>query len=1162
MFLHFRSRKALLFLVLTTLATASDLAAAPIVPISVVSRKDHGSNIFDVFDVPLPLTGAPGVECRGDTGEHQLAIEFATPVTVTTVAVTTGVGYLVDWWVFGSTVHVFLTGVSNGQRLTVTLSMVRDGTGSVHDVIVPMIVLAGDTTASGNVDGNDSVEVENQIGQPLSVANSRMDVTLDGAIDETDVKFVDNRVGGNSVSLAFPRPDLLTSGNGSASVLLRSDGTLSSWGTIPGDGTPRARSYPSPLPALTNIISVSAGEAHAAALAANSVVWAWGENSDGQVGDDTNTLRRSPIPVMGNATSVKAGGYHTLALLPDGTVAAWGQNSYGQLGFGTTSNYPLPAVINGLTGITQIAAGFQRSLALGTGGTVWTWGYQSEDPKNPGIVFYTEPVQVEGLAQVVAIAAGSGHAVAVVKGGTVHTWGNNASGELGDGTTTYSAVPVEIRGLSNVVAVSASHSHTLALLADGTVQAWGSNEFGQLGIGSDGDFSTVPVQVGSLTNIVAVVAARTYSMALQSDGTIWAWGAPNAALGLASTTNTTSPQHVVSGLLDQNANSMDDRWELQYFGNLDQTAEGDYDGDGISNLEEFQNSHTNPASGDSDGDFVLDGEEIAAGSDPNDNTSYPPRLRDASRYLRMTSYFFYVHIEYWLETSWGYHPGSEEDIAPHPFLTDLGPILAARVALPTDVERSYGDAMVAATSYANSSLLLQHRRLWLHRFPATGVEARRKVLVLRVRTLGNTADPALARIETLVIPAGQTTSNAIDSATDFSQTQPVATQWEPEYIAEVIVPMDIVSVSFYGDKYWELEKDDGTAVYEAPHWVDLDHNSDATNTAIGERNSPVAFTRNTKPKISAAFKTPGLTAGTPIKIRAHGSDGIEIPATAAHVEGDYTSIPLTESTTPFPDTIKYYNNGDSTAFTLTWEMSIDGGSTWIELGVTKHTVYLTLADPQTDMRYETVASIGCRNADGMETESDLVERVWRDFEDLRVSRVGTTSAMMYWGSWASEVDCDEQTPSCTSAAGLLKNGDGRCGAWMRFLDAALRFQGIEGCKQLKITTKDIPYKGETLTGDGFYVKNWDVSDLPPVALLGVPAQGENNDDPHSAFDDHALVEYAGQLYDPSYGHRYSNLSQWEDASLDFLWYRDTGNTRQGALNSLGDEQTQKEVIDP
>ena len=499
----------------------------------------------------------------GDTGEHQLVIEFPTPVTVETVSDSSGVAPVSDWWVDGSTVYVFLTGVPDGQRLTITLGMVSAGNG-VHDVIVPMSVLAGDVTASGNVDGSDKGDVQSQIGQPITVANFRMDVNADGTIDETDVKLVKKRMGGNTVSVGFPQPNLLASGEYSASLVFNSGGTISSWGAIPGDGTPRARSYPLVLTTLANTISVSAGEAHAVALAANSVVWAWGENSDGQVGDDTNTTRRSPIPVMGNAISVKAGGYHTVALLPDGTVATWGQNSYGQLGFGDTTNRTVPVVINGLTGITQIAAGFERSLALGPGGIVWTWGYQSEDPENPGIVFYTEPVQVDGLGGVVAIAAGSGHAVVVMKDGSVQTWGNNSSGELGDGTTTYSAVPVQNRDLTKVVAVSTSHNHTLALRADGTVQAWGSNEFGQLGIGSEGDFSTVPVQVDSLADIVAIVAARSYSMALQSDGTVWAWGAPNPALGLGSTTNTTSPRQVVFGLLDQNANSMDDRWELQY----------------------------------------------------------------------------------------------------------------------------------------------------------------------------------------------------------------------------------------------------------------------------------------------------------------------------------------------------------------------------------------------------------------------------------------------------------------------------------------------------------------------------------------------------------------------------------------------------------------------
>lgn len=1157
MFHNFRSRKALLFLVLATLATASGLAGPPVVPISAVSRKDHGGLIFDVL---LPLTGAPGIECRGDSGEHYLVIEFPTPVTVETLSVSTGVGYPGDWWVDGSTVHAFVTGVADGQRLTVTLGMVSAGNG-VHDVLVPMSVLAGDVTASGNVNGSDKGDVENQIGQPITVANFRMDVTADRTIDETDVKFVKQRMGGNTVSVAFPQPNLLASGEYSASLVFNSDGTISSWGTIPGDGTPRARSYPLVLTTLTNTISISAGEAHAAALAANSVVWVWGENSDGQVGDDTNTTRRSPIPVMGNAISVKAGGYHTVALLPDGTVATWGQNSYGQLGFGDTTNRTVPVVINGLTGITQIAAGFQRSLALGPGGIVWTWGYQSEDPENPGIVFYTEPVQVDGLPQIIAIAAGSGHAVAVMKGGSVYTWGNNSSGELGDGSTTYSAVPVEVTNLTNVVAVSASHNHTLALLADGTVRAWGSNEFGQLGIGSDGDFSSAPVQVSSLTNIVAIVAAGTYSMALQSDGTIWAWGAPSPALGLASTTNTTSPQQVFWGLLDQNANFMDDRWELQYFGNLNQTAEGDYDGDGVSNLEEFQDSHTNPAAGDSDGDFVLDGDEIAAGSDPNDYTSYPPRLRDASRFLRIwRSFPDHAEIDYFLETSWGAFPGGEEHISPHPFLIELAPILEARVALPVDVERSAPNYSVAATTHTGEyPITLQQRRLWLHRFPATDVEARQKVLFIRNRSLAGTSDPTQGRIETLIIPPGQTTSNAVDSDTNFSQVQSVPILWELEGIEEQVVPMAIEGVSFGGNNYHELTSDNGQTTYEAPQWVDTNGDLDPTNVATGERNNAVAFTRDTKPRIGAVFKLPGFPVNHPIKIRAHGSDGIEIPATVPDVSGNYAQLPLTESTTAFVDTIKYYNKNDGTAFTLTWEMTIDDGETWLEMGVTKHTVYLTLDDPSMgmDLRQETIANIGCSKANGAESEAAAIAGIWAAFSaaaGLEVYRVGNPEPMHYWGSWASTEDCEDETPSCKSAEGLLARGDGRCGAWMRLLDAVFRFQGVVGCIPQKITTKDIIFKGEPLEGEGFYVKNWDVSVIPPTPLSGIPGQGNN--DPHSAFNDHGVLEYMGQIYDPSYGYQYSSLSQWEDASLDFLLYRDSGNSQQGALNTLGDEQTQ------
>jgi hypothetical protein len=784
---------------------------------------------------------------------------------------------------------------------------------------------------------------------------------------------------------------------------------------------------------------------------------------------------------------------------------------------------------------------------------VWTWGYQSEDPKNPGIVFYTEPVQVEGLAQVVGIAAGSGHAVAVVKGGTVHTWGNNASGELGDGTTTYSAVPVEIRSLSNVVAVSASHSHTLALLADGTVQAWGSNEFGQLGIGSDGDFSTVPVQVGSLTNIVAIVAARTYSMALQSDGTIWAWGAPNAALGLASTTNVTSPQQVFFGLLDQNANFMDDRWELQYFGNLDQTGEGDYDGDGISNLAEFQSSHTNPVAGDSDGDFVSDGEEIEQGSDPNDNTSYPPRLRDASRYLRMTSYLVYAHIEYWLEAPWSTLPGGEDDISPHPFLRELGPILGARVALPNDVGRSYGSSMISATSYLDNVAWIQHRRLWLHRFPATGVEARQKVIVNRHHDIDGKVDPPLARIETLTIPPGQTTSNPIDSSTDLEQVQVVPYLAVPEGVVESIWPLDTYAVSFGGatSEYYELKSDDGAILYTAPQWLDVDHDPDSTNAALGERNNAVAFKRKTKPQIGAVFLLQGFPANYPIKIRAHGSDGVEIPATNPVRQNDYFEVPATtESTTAFPDTIKYYNKNDSTAFTLTWQISLDNEQTWLELGTTKHTVYLTWDDPVTSLRQESLFHLGCRQANGIEglvsdaaKREAITEAIWTDFGNREVRRVDTIQ-LKYYGSYLVPFSPVHETEL------LLATGDGQCSAWAKLFLDIRKVQGLEDDFSY-ILLRPFPLGVDK----GFIIANWSFassghSGHPDYPYLNLPDSplatqdsyhwrgtpevndergiaGQGTLDPASLFMNHRVVFLHNRYYDPSYGVTYSDLSSIE-----------------------------------
>jgi len=160
-------------------------------PTSVVSRKTHGG--AGTFDINLPLTGNVGVECRsGPT--HQMIITFATPVTVGSAAVTSGTGSVSSFSVTGSQVTVNLTGVTNAQRITVTLFNVNDG---VHmgNVPVSMGVLVGDVNGNAVVNAADVSLTKSQVGQPVSGSNFREDVNFNGTISATDVAQVKANVG-------------------------------------------------------------------------------------------------------------------------------------------------------------------------------------------------------------------------------------------------------------------------------------------------------------------------------------------------------------------------------------------------------------------------------------------------------------------------------------------------------------------------------------------------------------------------------------------------------------------------------------------------------------------------------------------------------------------------------------------------------------------------------------------------------------------------------------------------------------------------------------------------------------------------------------------------------------------------------------------------------
>jgi hypothetical protein len=179
-------------------ATGRRLFAAfdPPAPLSAVSRKTHGA-VGD-FDVDLPLSGSPGIECRtgGANGAHTVIISFANPVTVGGASVTStdGQAMVSSSSVNGSVVTVNLTKVTNAQTIMINLINVSDGT-NVGNVSVPMGVLAGDTNADHFVDSADISQTKSLSGAAVTGSNYREDLNVDGFHDSADIALVKSKTG-------------------------------------------------------------------------------------------------------------------------------------------------------------------------------------------------------------------------------------------------------------------------------------------------------------------------------------------------------------------------------------------------------------------------------------------------------------------------------------------------------------------------------------------------------------------------------------------------------------------------------------------------------------------------------------------------------------------------------------------------------------------------------------------------------------------------------------------------------------------------------------------------------------------------------------------------------------------------------------------------------
>ena len=298
-------------------------------------------------------------------------------------------------------------------------------------------------------------------------------------------------------------------------LAVKADGTVWSWGRNAygqlGDATAGYRSLPGQVPSLTHMVAVAAGTTHSLALRDDGTVWTWGGNVAGQLGDGTTLARSTPTMIAGltGVARIAAGDRFSLAVQTDGVagggVWAWGENTWGQLGDGSTVARAWPVLVNGLADVSAIAGGSSFTLAVKADGTVWGWGENTYGQLGDGtIISRHEPVAALPLASAFAVSAGGSHSVAMTTDGRVWTWGSNWWGQLGDpgsvsGSLNYRPVPAPIPGLAGALAVASGATHTIALQPDGAVLAWGMNYHGVLGDGGLTGAQYVPVPASGLT---------------------------------------------------------------------------------------------------------------------------------------------------------------------------------------------------------------------------------------------------------------------------------------------------------------------------------------------------------------------------------------------------------------------------------------------------------------------------------------------------------------------------------------------------------------------------------------------------------------------------------------------------------------------------------------
>ena len=300
--------------------------------------------------------------------------------------------------------------------------------------------------------------------------------------------------------------DWLTVSAGTIHTLaVKTNGTLWSWGNGQygqlGNGV-----FNSATPNVTQVgtatdwLKVSAGNRFSLAIKNTGTLWSWGWNFTGQLGNGLNTPDvniPAQVGTSNNWRKIDAGDQHSLAIDASGILWAWGNNTFGQLGDGTNTTSLSPIQIGTATNWSVISAGTDHSMAINSGNILYTWGNNTNGQLGDGTNTASNvPIPISfgsdgSVSFYIAISAGQTHSLVIKNDNTLWSTGFNNQGQLGLGNLVNTNVLTQVGTANNWIGLSAGHTHSHAVDSNTDLWSTGRGLEGELGIGSNTAFNTL-----------------------------------------------------------------------------------------------------------------------------------------------------------------------------------------------------------------------------------------------------------------------------------------------------------------------------------------------------------------------------------------------------------------------------------------------------------------------------------------------------------------------------------------------------------------------------------------------------------------------------------------------------------------------------------------------